>query len=289
MSWSRLASPAFLVVVAVLALSAFGLRSAISAMGAHLQKKDLPPPNGLRFDSLPREFGGWEWVPSVADERLSAEVEKTLGTTNYVSRRFAKEVGGEREMMELHLAYYTGMVDTVPHVPERCFVGGGMRIGSAPRVVPVPLDMSNFSLDPTVDRGVHGEIYEGRDQRRLPVRMPRGIDALKMNVSEFRDSDTDIGVFAGYFFIANGGLAPRAEDVRFLAFNLTDDYAYYAKVQFTSQSVDSAEELAALAADFLDAALPEIMRRLPDWVEVKEGRYPPEQSSDGADASAERS
>lgn len=281
MSWSRVASPAFVVIVLVLLGGTLGLRSALSAMGAHLQKKDLPPPGGLRLESLPREFGEWRWVPSAADERLSAEVEKTLGTTNYVSRRFDREVDGEREVMELHVAYYTGMVDTVPHVPERCFVGGGMRIGSAPRVVRVPLDMSRFTLDPTVDRAEHGVIYEGRDDRRLPVRMPRSIDELRMNVSEFRDDGSDVSVFAGYFFIANGGIAPRAEDVRFLAFNLTDDYAYYAKVQFTSATVGSAEELAALAGDFLSAALPEIMRRLPDWVEVKEGRYPPGDTAGG--------
>jgi hypothetical protein len=65
-----------------------------------------------------------------------------------------------------------------------------------------------------------------------------------------------------------------AEGVRLLAFDLTDTYSYYLKVQFTSGAVSSAEELAAHAGEFLSEMLPEIMLRVPDWVEVREGRYP---------------
>ena len=32
--------------------------------------------------------------------------------------------------------------------------------------------------------------------------------------------------------------------------------------------------LGEVTGKFMDAMLPEIMRRVPDWVEVREGRYP---------------
>jgi hypothetical protein len=67
-----------------------------------------------------------------------------------------------------------------------------------------------------------------------------------------------------------------AEQVRLLAFNLTDDYAYYLKVQITSGGVESPQELASLAGSLLDDLLGEIMRCVPDWTEVRAGRYPPD-------------
>jgi len=80
--------------------------------------------------------------------------------------------------------------------------------------------------------------------------------------------------YAGYFFIANGGIAPRAEDVRGLAFSSQATHAYYMKVQFTSGDVDDAAGLASLAGAFLDETFPDLMRRTPDWVDVTEGLHP---------------
>ena len=86
--------------------------------------------------------------------------------------------------------------------------------------------------------------------------------------------DPDHRIAAGYFFIANGGTVPRAGDVRSLAFGNQATHAYYVKVQFSSYDVESAEELAELAASFLDEAFPDLMRRVPDWVDVVEGTHP---------------
>jgi hypothetical protein len=87
--------------------------------------------------------------------------------------------------------------------------------------------------------------------------------------------------FAGYFFIANGGTVSRAEEVRLLAFDLRSSYAYYLKVEFQSEQVESGEELAALAGRFLDENFAEIMRCTPDWVEVEQGEYPPHTPAGG--------
>jgi len=81
---------------------------------------------------------------------------------------------------------------------------------------------------------------------------------------------------------------PRAEGVRTLAFDLRSDYAYYLKVQFTSGAVSSSEELARQAGDLLEDLLPEIMRCVPDWIEVELGRYPPERDDEKSEAENER-
>jgi hypothetical protein len=177
--------------------------------------------------------------------------------------------------VELHCAYYTGTIETVPHVPENCFVGGGMMQTSNAQILRLPLDMTRYAVDREADPVKHaGPIYATYDARGALRHMPRGLDNIKMTVTRFAEGDR--AIYAGYFFIANGGTAPGANDVRLLAFDLTDDYAYYAKVQVTSATASSHEELATLAADLLDGMFPEIMRRVPDWVDVVEGRYPPD-------------
>ena len=61
-----------------------------------------------------------------------------------------------------------------------------------------------------------------------------------------------------------------------LAFNLTDDYAYYLKVQVGSTDVSSAAELGEVASSLLSDLLGEIMTCVPDWPKVQDGRWPPD-------------
>lgn len=273
MKTPSLTSPAFLAACGVLALSAVGLRAAINVMGVHVEKLPIEAVGGRQVHAIPVKIGTWERQGS--DEVLSAEALEELDTDNYVSRLYVGPWNGQQTGMDFHAAYYTGMIDTVPHVPERCFVGGGMSITGGSRVVKVPLDISQFSPDKTVDEtSAGGKVYTAFTQDHSRVRLPLGIEDLKINVTKFSAPGSTQEIYAGYFFIANGKVAPRAEDVRALAFRLTDDYAYFAKVQFTSFQATSAEDLAAQAADFLQSGLPEIMRCLPDWIEVQAGRYP---------------
>ena len=88
----------------------------------------------------------------------------------------------------------------------------------------------------------------------------------------------------GPFSITNGGISASNEDVRALSFYLQQDYAYYLKVQFTSARVTCADELTTLAGSMLDALYGEIMRVVPDWIEVRAGRYPPDNPSQVATA-----
>jgi hypothetical protein len=274
MKRATLTSPAFLAAFAILVASAIGLRAATRIMGIHDQKLPIHALGNRQIHALPVKIGAWE--RQGADDVLSAEALEELDTENYVSRVYMAKIDGRDVALDFHAAYYTGMIDTVPHVPERCLIGAGMSKTGESRVVRIPLDMGAFAPDTTVDtEKAGGEVLMAFTQDGTRVRLPVNLaQDLSMNITEFAAPGVKQRIFAGYFFIANNGIAPRAAGVRSLAFRLTDDYAYYLKVQFMSFQVESAEELAAQAADFLRGGLPEIMRCLPDWVEVQEGRYP---------------
>ncbi|MBL8746995.1 MAG: hypothetical protein JNK58_11655 [Phycisphaerae bacterium] len=272
------ARAAAVVALLVLATSAAGLETILGQLRLQLRKLPIEAPSGLKFQSIPKDPPGWE---TMRDEVMSAEGMEELGTQNYVTRWYRRvdETGrpvDPPEVLQVHAAYYTGMIDTVPHVPERCMIGGGLEYAGASRVVHVPLDTSRLALDPD-DRPAEGQprLLTGRNNRvPFRVRLPRGVEGLEMMVTPFKDSDGRQTLWAGYFFIANGGVVASANDVRLLAFKLKDDYAYYAKVQFMSGSVASAEELGVLAAKFLDEVFPDLMQCVPDWTDVEEGRWP---------------
>ena len=271
----------------VLIASALGLGAAIDFFDFYLQKLPIEAPDGLKFHTLPREVAGWKQVGE--DKVMSKDGAAELGTDNYISRVYAQTDVDPKDakVIELHCAYYTGMIDTVPHVPERCMVGGGWEISGSSVQARVPLTFEGEDgFDRiSVDREASDDertVYQMRSPVTFgPVRLPVGIDDLRMNVTKFRDGGSDRTLFAGYFFLANGGVVSKADDVRLLAFGLTEHYAYYAKVQISTSSVETAEELGELTGDFLDSMLPEIMRRVPDWVEVRAGRYPEGNTSSG--------
>lgn len=270
-------SAPFVVCLAILVCSAAGLGAAINSLGLHLRK--LPIQAERTAQAVPTETESWRRLGRDVIE--SAAVLEELGTDNYLTRTYARKPDGAPPRLELHLAYYTGMVDTVPHVPERCLVGGGWVIGSGTWVLPVELDRSMWLPDRTVESNGRGKVYTARlsEYSDLPgtrVRLPRGVDNLQMRITEFVEPRSGDRYYAGYFFIANGEVMASAEQVRLRAFDLRADYAFYLKVQIASAEVDSARELADAAGDLLSELLPEIVRCVPDWVEVERGAYPPD-------------
>ncbi len=286
MTGARLLHPGAIASVVILGAAAVGLSAAIAVSGAQLRKRPINPPDGLRFPTLPAETETWERF-GADPPPLSAEILESLGTQNYFSRNYIKKgsmEAGEPIVINLHCAYYTGMPDTVPHVPEACFVGGGMTLVSNATLVPIPFDLNRFPPDEMletseIDPDIYGVVRQGRmgPYSEAPgnrVHMPFGFDDLKLRVTEYEATDSQ-RVFAGYFFIANGWGVSDALQVRQQAFDLSADYAFYAKVQFTSYQVESPQELSEIAADLLNELMPEIMRRVPDWTEVIVGAYPP--------------
>ncbi|MCC6678410.1 MAG: exosortase-associated EpsI family protein [Phycisphaerales bacterium] len=274
-----LKSPAFIVAMTVMVLAAVGMSAGIRAMGIYLRKLPIYAPEGRELRALPTETENW--IREGSDRIEEAETEATLGTKNYVTRVYVMKKppeGKQRIAVELHCAYYTGMIDTVPHVPDRCFVGGGMQISQAADVIPIPLDSSRWTLDNFVPDDLKGRIYRARlgkfsNRPGSMVRLPRDAQDTRFMAGAYK-TPSGQPITAGYFFIANGGTVARAEEVRLLAFDLKADYAYYLKVQFNTAGGETPEELARLAASLLDDLYGEIMRCVPDWVEVQQGMYP---------------
>jgi hypothetical protein len=276
MNWSRFRNPAFLAALGVLGVSAIGFNRAIS--GLHLTKEPIQAPESRKLDSIPREYAHWKQVGR--DEEMSAEAIEELGTANSISRVYVETEppeGRPPRQVQVHIAYYTGKIDTVPHVPERCMVGAGWTKGGATLQVPVPLTIEGrMTTEMGLDPKKHGtsKVYRGlATDPPGRVRLPRDIESLELSVTPFSHAGGQT-LYAGYFFIANGGVVASANQVRLLAFKLEEKYAFYCKVQFSTADVASAQELGEVAGAILDDMLPDIMRRVPDWVEVVEGRYP---------------
>lgn len=265
---------------------AFGVY--IRVFDVHMQKSPIYPQDNRQVSSIPSKTPGW--IKLGTDQIMGAEIVDTLGTENYLSRNYYRTRDEDPQhpiVLDFHLAYYTGMIDTVPHVPERCFVGGGLQQSETSRVIDLPMDTSSWREDPSVPvefAGLDGKIYTVRlsndpnmtDAPGYRVRLPRGISpesGFKMRASEFIDSDGG-KLYAGYFFIANGGTKANADDVRQLAFNLSDDYAYYLKIQLTGKGFKSFDEFAKYAGELLGEVVGEVMRCVPDWIDVQEGIYP---------------
>ena len=290
-SWSAMRQPSFVSAVAVLLISAATLNAAVSAMGVHLRKQRIEPPENRRVSAIATETQSYQRVGQ--DQVMSQEIVEELGTTNYLQRTYqlkegkqvkdgGKDGGKERAnpRLDVHIAYYTGMIDTVPHVPERCMTGAGWQIVGFPKSVPLKLDDRNWRSDTEVPDKVKGMVFTARlepdvskDAKADRVRLPFNPDTIELRTSEFAGPGTQ-KLIVGYYFIANGGHTPSAEGVRSKAFNLTDDYAFYLKVQVGSRDVLSVEELGLHTGRLMSELLPEIMRCVPDWVEVQEGRYP---------------
>lgn len=269
--FDRSATVAFALACATLLLCGAGFRGAVMALSLYLKKEpvELRAPLSL----IPVSLGQWKAVGE--DRQLSSEMIEALGTDKYLDRTYA--LGGKEpgETMNVHLAYYTGMIDTVPHVPDRCLVAAGFVDKTQPKNLPVPLDTSDWRDDSNnlvnLATGKTYRVAYMRDVMGLvvPVRMPVG--DLELRTIEFASEKApNARIFGGYFFIANGRATPSPEGVKALAFNISEKYAYYCKVQFIYASRQATqEEFLELVADHLHGLLPELMRCLPDWSEVE--------------------
>jgi hypothetical protein len=187
------------------------------------------------------------------DESVESEArEKKLKMVEWHAALRRVQAANPEAVISLNVTFYTGMVDTVAHVPDRCMVADG---------------------------------YEPKDTRSekvvagaYPDSTPREVE---MRVATFEDQ-TGHGRVArnvAYFFHCNGEYTPNAVDVRGKLQNLFEKYGYYAKVEMMTddpgrqrdpgdQDAKTSKSIEAMA-DLLASALPEVERCLPDWHAVK--------------------
>lgn len=232
--------------------------------------------------NLPLEKGPYDFAE---DQLLPPEIVDELGTEDYLSRWYRDtsiDEGQPGHMVRLHVAYYTGINDTVPHVPDRCFVAGGVKHKG--------LHDQVIAIDPTIatprdtGSGYHATATltppgEPKYGPGTVVTLPdRDIDAVRFTYGQPDSVDQDQHVI--YFFAANGKYLASPNSVRVQGFDIRDAHSYYCKVEVQILGETDPQRVAERTTALLDVFLPEIMACLPDWDDVKAGRWPIPESPD---------
>lgn len=290
----RRSNLAFFIAVIVLAGGAVSLQAVVRMNKWVLTKQ----PIGLRapLTTIPDAFGplGEDFRPRFRivkdadgkvigkEPRLPADAEDALGTTQYIAWQYRDHTKSKDEpgaFIRIHVPYYTGTIDTVPHVPERCFVAGGAT-PTDKRVIRVPL------VSPQIlGSGGDDAPVTARTAMARTVTLPT--DRVPVTFVTFQHENRELDAYhVGYFFAANGGFEASPDGVRLLAFNLFDTHAYWAKVEVMAYQVVTTkmgerglvparvgvEETSRIVGEFLSYALPEVMWCLPDWDAVRAGK-----------------
>ena len=267
MTVARGVRAAYWIAIAMLLLSALGFRAGVVALDLYLRKEPVPLRRAL--STVPPQLGQWKQVGP--DGVFSAEIIESLGTEQYLDRNYALDGDPSKGTLSLHVAYYTGMIDAVPHVPERCWGAAGLIMTEQPKEMALAVDPSRWTAADAA-RPPSGEEYPAAvvldpvTRRPETVHMPIG--DYTASVTEFQDQRSpSLRLVGGYFFIANGRTTASAYVVRTYAFDLSNRYAYYCKVQVsgTFPEGSSAADWSERAGELVTSAMPYIMRCLPDW------------------------
>ena len=273
--------PRAVAAILVFIVGAATLRAAVVQYGVFLEKKTVPLRASL--DTIPPGLGEWTQFGKEAD--YSDAIQESLGTNLFIDRNYVNDddsvVG-----MSLHIAYYTGAIDDVPHIPERCWYASGLNQMTDGEVFPLELGQESW-LPTKLSNEATGEAYRNTQVehpvtgRIQTVNMPIGDMEIRVIVFE-NAKNPSIRTVGGYFFIANGRLTPSSFGVRNLAFDWTEEYAYYCKVQFSaSYRVENNDDSYLIeyrnsVEELSKELLPQLMRCLPDWSEIEN---PPTESA----------
>lgn len=264
----RFWTPAFTVVVAVLLVAALGLTTVTQRMQIFFKKMAVPLVARLddADQGVPKRLGPWVMVSK--DEPLDQDLQHSLGTDQYVFRDYVdsrlvsedqlaqftdKSTDDRRRLVRIleqqrpeavvrfALTYYTGLADTVAHIPDRCMVADGYEPKNAR---PESAELGKFadgSPRKITARFIHfqDQTGNGREDRNI-----------------------------SYFFHVNGQYKSSPADVRIELQDLFERYGYYAKIELMNATRDETRAV-AVNNDLLRYALPEVERCLPDWTKVK--------------------
>jgi exosortase len=242
----------YVTVLSIVTIAALTFGVATHVLQLHFQKSPVPLP--MPLTALPADIGPWRWVGS--DHPLDADIQAMLGTDQYIYRTYlderlvgpdqieqlrhrsdgetaAGEISADHPSASVHLSltYYTGRVDSVSHIPERCYVGGGE--ASSTRSVQKTW---NINGQPT-------------DVRLVTIDNPQAKPGAIRYVA--------------YCYRVNGRPESESWRVRRSLINVFERYAWYAKIEVATPVAD-ADQAAKVLTDFLSNALPEIQSRLPN-------------------------
>jgi len=265
---------AFVAAVAVLCVSALGLNATVSFLQLHFKKRALPLAVRSLTDpqqGMPAQLGSWLAVST--DQPVDPEIRQVLATDQYLFRDYVDTRRWPRERVEalrnmsppdseaallqlqaqspqsvlrVAITYYTGLADTVAHIPERCYVADGFNV-------------SKYETRPAVC----GYYADGT---------PRNV-TFRLIHFEDQTARGRVARDVGYLFHVDGVYESDSLEVRNRLASLTERYGYYAKVELMTtappgRGQEQGVQNVNAMMDFLTAALPELEKRLPDWRRV---------------------
>lgn len=272
-----LRDPRFIVAAVVLTVCAAGFNAAARALQLNFRKLAVPlPVKSLddKAEGIPATLAS-RWIQVTDDRPLSSDVEAALGTKQYVMRtyvdlRAARKTEADFKdrnpqkiqsliadlqarqpaaIVLVQITYYTGLVDTVPHIPDRCMVADGFQ----------PTDWRDLTVPQAYADGKPRDVKF----RFITFEDITGRGRVTRNV--------------GYFFHVNGRYEDDPLGVRKTLQNLFETYSYFAKVELMTEqpghggaaATATARDAAATSMqELLQALLPELEPRLPDWQKV---------------------
>jgi hypothetical protein len=236
----------------------------------HFSKLPVPPPEIVKVDAdhqlqeFPKSIGRYRLaenepgLPPGGVVRVPDDELGTLGMTKHKYNwyyigfyRDTRWTGYPPRYVRLDLAYYTGILEAAPHVPDICVVSGGGRI----------LDADSGDLDAPVDN-----LPEAWGRYWIPrFKIHRTVYEIPS-----KDSSPPSKSSQYYFFSVNGKPAAGRNEVRWVLADLRMKYAYFAKVQVAElYGNPDAAASDAVARDFLREALPVIVKYLPSVDDVR--------------------
>jgi hypothetical protein len=194
----------------VLALSVGAMSAAVKLSGIYMKKEPLAMKTPLnRMDSS-------KLIPYkvVAKQEIeNADVLETLGTEDYIQWTLedtSVPADSKTRFCTLFITYY-GLPDKVPHVPEECYIGGGLR------------QISSEAVTLTIKPGQRGTVNERQISARNLV--------FAVTASNAWGNETTFPIF--YAFSVNGEYAGGRSDVRLiLNKNLFRKFSYFSKVEW---------------------------------------------------------
>ena len=257
--------PAFLICVAVLAVSVAAKSITIEWMGLHLTKQELPlkkPLENIDEQSLAK-------YRIVGQRRIkNKDIIKQLGTDQYVTLELEDTDASPYSPVRfcsLAVYYYTGDLGNVAHVPEECYIGAGKK------------QLAKETITLKIN-GLDGSVAENNDGSS--TNNTRDINAKYL---VFGSEGSNMFGAAGkesvlYLFKVNGVYSVGRNETRaIMSKNFLVKYAYFSKVEwrFYGRGVGGLifpdkEETVKASEKMLSVLLPVVEKEhWPDWEKAK--------------------
>ena len=252
----------FVVAVVILLVATGWWQFAKNYLNMALRKEAVPWPEGMRVGddfrllSLPATIGPYTLTEN-GEEIIDASQLELLGigtgsdedryadrSSNWYLSRVYRDTRAESPaapyaQWRLHLTYYTGAMDTVPHIPDVCLQQGGNQL--------IATDVVSFRV-PAARNPWDQEMKINRTQYSIT----RPDRPFPMPHSQY------------YVFSLNGKPEHEWKMVRLGLTNPWSRYCYFAKIQFAPLTpVEKPEEGDEKAKEFLDIVLPRVLEALP--------------------------